>query len=124
MGGPAQKIRLSLAEIGLMNRTEGIPNVSCGILFEMEKHGSISTKGKNKQRISTLRGTLQKKFGLSSNPFHIERGRYVPNFQLIDDRDAADRRAEAKAVHMSFNDEWQSEVEMSDGVTRPERIEY
>jgi len=62
---------------------------------------------------------------LSSDPFHIKEGRgYVPNFQLIDDRDALDRRAEDKAVHVSFSDELQSEGEISEGRVRPETIDY
>ena len=116
--------RPHIANLGLISNATSKPNDPYKVLLDMARGLPVIPKVK-KHSVTKLTKLLREYFGLSGKPFHIVRGRaYVPNFQLIDDRDAADRRAEAKAVHMSFNDEWQSEVEMSDGVTRPERIEY
>lgn len=68
----------------------------------MVKHVIFTTNKGDKQRISALTRTLQKGLGLASDSFHIEEGRgYLPKFQLIDDREAADRRAEDEAVMVS-----------------------
>ena len=115
---------IPLAALGLINKTRGGPNAACLLLLGLAEQRRVSSK--KKHLVSDLRKLLQGLFGLhNSDPFHHEEGRgYVPNFQLIDDRDALDRRAEDEAVHVSFNDEWQSEGEMSEGRVRPETIDY
>ena len=76
----------------------------------------VSDKG-TKQKISTLRRTLQKALGLSGGPFHIEGGRgYLPRFQLIDDRDAVDRRAEDEAGMVSYQEIEEGGKEMEEGL--------
>ena len=117
VGGPEQKMRFSLAEMGLMNRTKGEPNASCAMLFQMARHIIFIPNKGTKQKISTLRRTLQKALGLSGGPFHIEGGRgYVPRFQLIDDRDAVDRRAEDEAGMVSYQEIEEGGKEMEEGL--------
>ena len=117
VGGPEQKMRFSLAEMGLMNRTKGEPNASCAMLFQMARHVIFIPNKGTKQKISTLRRTLQKALGLSGGPFHIEGGRgYVPRFQLIDDRDAGDRRAEDEAGMVSYQEIEEGGKEMEEGL--------
>ena len=116
--------RIPLGALGLINKTTGGANAACNLLLRLANQQRVSSE--KKHLVSNVKKLLQELFDLyNSNPFHIEEGRgYVPNFQLIDDRDALDRRAEDKAVHVSFSDEWQSEGEMSDGRVRPETIDY
>ena len=119
VGGPEQKMRFSLAEMGLMNRTKGEANASCAMLFQMAKHVIFTPNKGSKQRISALRRTLKKGLGLSGDPFRIEKARgYLPRFQLIDDRDALDRRAKEKAILQPFNDEQQADKQAPDGADR------
>ena len=115
VGGPEQKMRFSLAEVGLINRTKSEPNASCEMLFQMAKHVFFIPNKGTKQKISTLRRTLQKALRLSGDPFQIEGARgYVPRFQLIDGRDALDQRAKEKAIHHPFNDELQADKQEPD----------
>ncbi len=115
--GPEQKMRFSLAEMGLMNRTKGEPNASCAMLFQMARHVIFIPNKGTKQKISTLRRTLQKALGLSGDPFNIEGGRgYLPRFQLIDDRDALDWRAKDKAVHVSYQEIEEDRKELAEGL--------
>ena len=114
---------ITLGALGLINNTTGAPNIACVTLLKLANGQWVSSE--EKHVVSGLRRQLKQMFGLSSDPFHIEQGRgYVPKFQLIDNRDALDRRAEDKAMHVSFSDEWQREGEMSDGRVRPETIDY
>jgi hypothetical protein len=116
--------RITLGALGLINKTRGGPNAACLLLLGLAEQWRVSSK--KKHLVSNVRILLQELFGLyNSDPFHIEEGRgYVPNFQLIDDRDALDRRAEEKAVQVSYDDERHGRGQMSDGLVRPETIDY
>ena len=97
VGGPAKKIKVSLDRLGLMNKTQGKPNVAFDLLLKMAKGRKVSSK--QKHLVSRLRRTLEEKFKLPGDPFQIEEQRgYVPNFKIIDDRKAADERAKKEAV--------------------------
>ena len=124
MGIQDKEQRIPLGDLGLINKTTGGPNAACLLLLGLAEQRRVSSK--KKHLVSDLRKLLQGLFGLhNSDPFHHEEGRgYVPHFQLIDDRGALDWRAKKRAVHVPFNDEWQSEGEMSEGRVRPETIDY
>jgi len=103
VGGPSKKIKVSLDQLGLMNKTEGKPNVAFDLLLKMAKDRKISSK--QKHQVSRLRRTLEEKFSLPGDPFQFEEQRgYVPNFKIIDDRNAADERAKNEAVLTPYND--------------------
>ena len=93
--------------MGLLDRTTKQENKACVALLQMANRVIVTTN--EKHTVSNLRQLLRNLFGLSSDPFHIERGRYVPNFKLLYNRDAADRRAKKRAVHVPFNDEQQAD---------------
>ena len=115
VGGPEQKIRLSLGVMGLLNGTTGQENKACVVLLQMANGVTVTTN--EKHPVSNLRQLLRNQFGLSSDPFHIEEGRgYVPNFELIDGRDAADRRAEDEAVMVSHQEIQEDRKEMVEGL--------
>ena len=60
---------------------------------------------KQKHLVSRLRRTLEEKFSRPSDPFQFEEQRgYVPNFKVIDDRNAADERAKNEAVFTPYDD--------------------
>ena len=103
VGGPDKKIRVSLERLDLMNRTKGKPNVAFDLLLKMAIRRKVSSK--QKQSISRFRRTLEEKFKLPGDPFQFEEQRgYVPNFKIIDDRNAADERAKNEAVLTPYND--------------------
>ena len=103
VGGPDKKIRVSLERLDLMNRTKGKPNVAFDLLLKMAKRRKVSSK--QKQSISRFRRTLEEKFKLPGDPFQFEeQRRYVPNFKIIDDRNAADERAKNEAVFTTIDD--------------------
>ena len=103
VGGPDKKIRVSLERLDLMNRTKGKPNVAFDLLLKMAKRRKVSSK--QKQSISRFRRTLEEKFKLPGDPFQFEEQRgYVPNFKIIDDRNAADERAKNEAVFTPYDD--------------------
>ena len=103
VGGPSKKIKVSLDQLGLMNKTEGKPNVAFDLLLKMAKRHKVSSK--QKHPVSRLRRTLEEKFSLPGDPFQFEEQRgYDPNFKIIDDRDAADKRAENEAVFTPYDD--------------------
>ena len=103
VGGPAKKIKVSLDRLGLMNKTQGKPNVAFDLLLKMAKGRKVSSEQKHQS--SRLRRTLKGKFSLSGDPILFEEQRgYVPNFKIIDDRDAADKRAENEAVFTRYDD--------------------
>ena len=73
------------------------------LLLKMAKGRKVSSK--QKHLVSRLRRTLEEKFSLPGDPIHFEeQGGYVPNFKIIDDRDAADKRAENEAVFTPYDD--------------------
>ena len=103
VGGPAKKIKVSLDWLELMNKTEGIPNVVFELLLKMAKGRKVSSK--QKHLVSRLRRTLEEKFSLPGDPIHFEeQGGYVPNFKIVDDRNAADERAKTEAVFTPYDD--------------------
>ena len=112
VGGLEKSMRLSLAGMSLLDRTTGQENKACVALLQMANRVIVTTN--EKHTVSNLRQLLRNLFGLSSDPFHIERGRYVPNFKLLNARDAADRRAKKRAVHVPFNDEQQADKQSPD----------
>jgi len=102
IGGPTQKKKYSIDAIGLMNKTEQIPNDSFNVLILCAKRRYPSTQ--NKHKISKLRKRLKKTFNTKSDPFSLREDRYVPVFTVVDDRDAADERAKRDAIHVSYDD--------------------
>ena len=108
--------RITLGALGLINKTRGGPNAACLLLLGLAEQRRVSSK--KKHLVSDLRKLLQGLFGLhNSDPFHIEEGRgYVPNFQLIDDRDALDWRAKDKAVHVSYQEIEEDRKELAEGL--------
>ena len=73
------------------------------LLLKMAKGRKVSSK--QKHLVSRLRRTLEEKFSLPGDPFQIEEQRgYVPNFKIVDDRNAADERAKNEAVFTTYND--------------------
>ena len=119
VGGPEKEQEFFLGDMGLLDRTTKQENKACVVLLQMANGVIVTTN--EKQTVSNLRQLLRNLFGLSSDPFHIERGRYVPNFKLLYNRDAADRRAKKRAVHVPFNDEQQ--VDDQDGQSYEEDSE-
>ena len=113
VGGPSKKIKVSLDQLGLMNKTEGKPNVAFDLLLKMAKGRKVSSE--QKHLLSRLRGTLEAKFNLPGDPFQLEEQRgYVPNFKIIDDRNDADERAKSDAIHVSHDDNIDYEGEVKD----------
>ena len=103
VGGPSKKIKVSLDQLGLMNKTQGKPNVAFSLLLKMAKGRKVSSE--QKRQVSKFRRTLEEKFSLPGDPILIEEQRgYVPNFKIIDDRTAADERAKKEAVFTSYDD--------------------
>jgi hypothetical protein len=77
--------------------------VAFDLLLKMAKGRKVSSE--QKHQASRLRGTLKGKFSLPGDPILFEEQRgYVPNFKIIDDRDAADKRAENEAVLTPYDD--------------------
>ena len=73
------------------------------LLLKMAKGRKVSSK--QKHQVSRLRGTLEEKFSLPGDPIHFEeQGGYVPNFKIVDDRNAADERAKNEAVFTPYDD--------------------
>jgi hypothetical protein len=112
VGGPEKKLDCFLGDMGLLDRTTGQENKACIALLQMANGAPVTTN--KKHTVSNLRQLLRSQFGLSTDPFHIERGRYVPNFKILDNWDAADRRAKKRAVHVPFNDEQQADKQSPD----------
>jgi hypothetical protein len=113
VGGPSKKIKVSMDQLGLMNKTEAKPNVVFELLLKMEKDRKVSIE--QKHQVSRLRGTLEAKFNLPGDPFQLEEQRgYVPNFKIIDDRNDADERAKSEATHVSHDDNIDYEGEVKD----------
>ena len=103
VGGPSKKIKVSLDQLGLMNKTQGKPNVAFSLLLKMAKGRKVSSK--QKHLVSRLRRTLEEKFSLPGDPIHFEeQGGYVPNFKIVNDRNAADERAKNEAVFTPYDD--------------------
>ena len=106
--------RPHIANLGLISNATSKPNDPYNVLLDMARGLPVIPKVK-KHSVTKLTKLLREYFGLSGKPFHIEKGRgYVPNFQLIDDRDALDRRAKEKAVQVPFNDDQQVDKQEPD----------
>jgi hypothetical protein len=102
VGGPAKKVKVNLDSLRLMNKTEQKTNDSFDLLLKIGKRPGVTTA--KKQQISRLRKKLRTSLGTNEDPFSLHGTRYVPVFELIDDRKAADERAKADAVHVSYDD--------------------
>lgn len=102
IGGPSQKKKFSIERLGLMNRTQQIPNAAFELLIPCAKRRFPSTEKKHK--ISRLRKRLQEAFDTTSDPFYLQKNHYKPIFKVIDDRYAADERAKREASHVSYDD--------------------
>ena len=100
-------------EIGLLDRRSRSGNYLSVILLGFSASPpkkfpqSKAAKAKDKTAISKLRTVLKKLTGIDSDPFFgfNEADGWKPKFKLIDDRRAADRRAEKAARHEEYNDE-------------------
>ena len=69
----------------------------------MAKRRKVSSE--QKHQVSRFRRTLEEKFSLPGDPFQFEEQRgYVPNFNIIDGRNAADKRAKNEAVFTTIDD--------------------
>ena len=113
VGGLEKSMRCSLAGMSLLDRTTRQENKACVALLQMANGVTVTTN--EKHTVSNLRRLLKNQFGLSGDPFRIEKVRgYLPRFQLMDARDALDRRAKEKAIHQPFNDEQQADKQSPD----------
>jgi hypothetical protein len=92
--GPKKSLLVSLDTLGLMNKTEQKTNNA----FENLLSVSIGpyTNPSRKGGISKLRRTLQKRLCTDKNPIPLQGRAYSLAFTLVDDRNAADKRADAK----------------------------
>jgi hypothetical protein len=102
--------RSTFRKIGLMRKDKELPNHLGGILIglsKVEKYpDSQPITPKEKTAISKLRKVLFQWTGLSDDPFmpYNNFDGWKPRFKLIDDTKNADKRAEEKAFHVSYDD--------------------
>jgi hypothetical protein len=100
----------SLSDIGLLNRRDNSPNKQWGVLIGLAAglkfpEGKKPT-GADKTSLSKLRTSLAALTQLNNDPFFqltADKG-WKPRFQLLDNRTAADKRAEDKAILVPYDD--------------------
>lgn len=103
--------RVAMAEIDLVDRRKSEMNEQAGVLLALAQGGRLATTREMPRRVSRLRNTLKKHFGISSDPFETynQQAGYKPVFEISDKRGAADERAKKNAERrtVSFED-WQA----------------
>jgi hypothetical protein len=111
----------SFQDIDLMGARKNEPNQRGGILLGLclgKKFPSgKAPQNKDAAAISKLRRALEKLTGLSNDPFlPISEGDgWKPRFKLIDCRRIGDERAKDRAVHVSFDESRDFDIEKDDG---------
>jgi hypothetical protein len=100
--GPDKSLKVSLDALGLMNKTEQKPNKAFDDLLNISK-GLLGSSAK-KQAASQLRKTLKKSLATDGDPIRLQGTRYALVFTLVDDRKAADERAESDAIHVEYRE--------------------
>ena len=100
--GPNKSLKVSLNDLGLMNKTEQKPNNAFENLLRISK-GSY-TNPSRKGAISKLRRTLRERLCTDENPIPFKAPTYSLAFTLVDDRKAADERAKSDAIHVPYDD--------------------
>ena len=100
--GPKKRVKVSLNDLGLMNKTEQKPNKAFDDLLKISKGPYITPH--RKLAISKLRKTLQKCLCTDENPVPLQGRAYSLAFTLVDDRKAADERAKSDAIHEPYDD--------------------
>ena len=100
--GPNKSLKVSLNDLGLMNKTEQKPNNAFENLLRISK--GPYTDPSRKGAISKLRRTLQKRLCTDENPIPFKAPTYSLAFTLVDDRKAADERAKSDAIHVPYDD--------------------
>jgi hypothetical protein len=100
--GPNKSRKVSLNDLGLMNKTEQKPNKAFDDLLKISKGPYITPH--RKLAISKLRKTLQKCLCTDENPVPLQGRAYSLAFTLVDDRKAADERAKSDAKHVPYDD--------------------
>lgn len=100
----------SFVDIGLMGTRKIEPNFLGGILIGLSNGKKYPSEGRAESKhataISKLRGALKRLTGIESDPFlpTNEADGWKPRFELIDDRQNADKRAKEKAIHVPLED--------------------
>lgn len=100
--GPDKSSKVSLDTLGLMNKTEQKPNKAFDDLLKISK-GLLGSSAQ-KQAASQLRKTLKKSLATDGDPIRLQGTRYALVFTLVDDRKAADERAESDAIHVEYRE--------------------
>jgi hypothetical protein len=97
---PVLTKKVPLADMGLINRTTNKPNTLFTLLtdFAKSRQGTLEINSKPKDHAYGLRKELKAFFPITSNPISAEGRYWVPRFNLIDKRDAPDKRAKEKAL--------------------------
>ena len=95
---------VGLVELGLMNMTTNKPNRRFVLLASLanSKQSAVRAKPSLKDHIYQMKKSLKSYFGIGSNPLPIQEKTYVSGFQLIDKRDAPDKRAKEKALRKTI----------------------
>ncbi|MDB3945442.1 hypothetical protein N9444_05990 [Gammaproteobacteria bacterium] len=93
------KKKAPLGCLGLMNRTTNKPNKLFTLLiaFAESRRGTLKINSKPKDQASDLRKELKAVFSITTNPIPVVDKCWVPRFNLVDKRDAPDKRAKEKA---------------------------
>ena len=102
-----QKRKYALGQIGLLNKTTGKPNYAAMYLIRLATHSSLPDGRGVKDAVSDIRKSLRSIFpGLQGDPIPKEGPNgYVPQFKVIDARDALDKRAKERAIHTPHVDD-------------------
>lgn len=98
-----------LSDIGLFNKRTNGPTSPAIILIGLLEHQEFATsrKATNTERslMTKLRRSLRELTGMDGDPFFRKAAGWKHRFTLVDRRNAADERAEEKAIHQSFIDD-------------------
>ncbi len=100
--------KVPLGDLGLINRTTNKPNRLSTLLtaFAKNRRGTLEITSKLKDQAYDLRKALKAFFPITTNPIPAEGRYWVPRFNLVDKRDAPDKRAKEKAFRrtVSYDD--------------------
>ena len=100
--------KVPLGDLGLINRTTNKPNRLFTLLtaFAKNRRGILEITSKLKDQAYDLRKALKAFFPITTNPIPAEGRYWVPRFNLVDKRDAPDKRAKEKAFRrtVSYDD--------------------
>lgn len=98
-----QSRRVALGEFDLVDRRNGSLNSQAAILIGMAGEKIPPINPANSTKMTRLRKVLRTKLGIKNDPFDCSSKRgWVPHFQIVDLRGAADVRAREEAERKSF----------------------